>query len=381
MSGALGQHALALPSVVLWYRVLARPCARRRPCLASAPVSHLVRAKAPLRISFAGGGTDVPPFPEREGGSVLSSTINRYAWGTLRPRDDGQICINSLDFGVSLAYASRDHLTYDGQMDLAKAAIKRLAGGHDVGYDLFLHTDAPPGSGLGSSSAMMVTLVGLLKEFHGLTLTDYEVAEVAYSIERLDLGIKGGMQDQYAAAFGGFNFIEFMADRVIVNQLKVSRDILNELEYNLLIGNTGKLRLSSHIIDDQVQRYEAGDAEANAALREIKALSVEMKNALLHRRLDDFGALLDEEWRHKRRMSPRISSPELDDLYAVARQEGAIGGKITGAGGGGYLMLYCRFDRKHAIRERLREMGVWMSEVSLEPLGLQTWRVNGKVGS
>jgi D-glycero-alpha-D-manno-heptose-7-phosphate kinase len=343
-------------------------------------MTSLVRAKAPLRISFAGGGTDVPPFPEREGGCVLSSTINRYAWGTLKPRDDGQICINSLDFGVSLSYASRADLSYDGEMDLAKAAIKRLAGDHDVGYDLFLHTDAPPGSGLGSSSAMMVALVGLLKEFHGLPLTDYEVAEVAYEIERIDLGIKGGMQDQYAAAFGGFNFIEFLGDRVVVNQLKVSQDILNELEYNLLVGNTGKLRLSSHIIDDQVRRYESGDAEANDALRELKALAVEMKSALLHRKLDEFGRLLDLEWQHKRRMSTRISSPELDDLYKIARDEGAIGGKIAGAGGGGYMLLYCPFDRKRQIRDRLRELGVWMSDVSLEPLGLQTWRVNGTVG-
>jgi D-glycero-alpha-D-manno-heptose-7-phosphate kinase len=341
----------------------------------------VIRAKAPLRISFAGGGTDVPPFPQREGGCVLSSTINRYAWGTLRPRDDGQICINSLDFGVSLSYASRDELDYDGEMDLAKAAIKRLAGDENVGYDLYLHSDAPPGSGLGSSSAMMVALVGLLKEFHGLPLTDYEIAELAYEIERVDLAIKGGMQDQYAAAFGGFNFMEFLADRVVVNQLKVSRDIINELEYNLLIGNTGKLRLSSHIIDDQVRRYEQGDADANAALRELKALTTEMKNALLHRKLDEFGRLLDLEWQHKRRMSPRISSPELDDLYAAALEEGAIGGKITGAGGGGYMLLYCRFDRKPAIRERLAQMGVQMSEVSLEPLGLQTWRVNGTVHS
>src|SRR3954468_3480202 len=181
----------------------------------------LIRAKAPLRISFAGGGTDVPPFPEREGGCVLSSTINRYAWGTLRPRDDGQICINSLDFGVSLAYASREHLDYDGQMDLAKAAIKRLAGDHTVGYDLFLHTDAPPGSGLGSSSAMMVALVGLLKEFHNLPLDDYHVADLACAIERVELGLKGGRQDQYAATFGGFNFIEFYGDHVIVNPLRV----------------------------------------------------------------------------------------------------------------------------------------------------------------
>ena len=343
-------------------------------------MTTLVRAKAPLRISFAGGGTDVPPFPEREGGAVLSSTINRYAWGTLRPREDGQICINSRDFGLSLSYASRKDLAYDGEMDLAKAAINRLAGKHKVGYDLFLHTDAAAGSGLGSSSAMMVVLVGLLKEYHGLPLTDYEVAELAYTIERIDLGIKGGMQDQYAAAFGGFNFIEFLADRVVVNSLKVSADIQNELEYNLLLVNTGRLRLSSHIIEDQVRRYEMAEADTTDALKELKVLASEMKNALLRRKLDDFGALLHEEWQHKKRMSPRISSPELDELYDVARREGALGGKITGAGGGGYMLLYCGFERKHDIAQVLTQLGCQIHEVALEPLGLQTWRLNGTVG-
>jgi D-glycero-alpha-D-manno-heptose-7-phosphate kinase len=343
-------------------------------------VTTLVRAKAPLRISFAGGGTDVAPFPEREGGCVLSSTVNRYAWGTLRPRDDGQICINSRDFGVSLAYASRADLNYDGQLDLAKAAINRLAGAHTDGYDLFLHTDAPPGSGLGSSSAMMVVLVGLLKEFHGLPLTDYEIAELAYTIERVDLGIAGGMQDQYAAAFGGFNFIEFLADRVVVNSLKISRDIVNELESNMLLVDTGRMRLAANIIEDQVRRYERNEADTTDALKELKLLTTEMKNALLRRKLDEFGSLLDTEWQHKKRMSPRISSPELDELYAVARREGAIGGKITGAGGGGYMLLYCGFERKLAVAETLAGLGCQIHEVALEPLGLQTWRVNGTVG-
>ena len=343
-------------------------------------IKGLVRAKAPLRISFAGGGTDVSPFPEREGGCVLSSTINRYAWGTLRPRDDGQICISSRDFGLSLTYANGDSLTYDGKMDLAKAAINRLAGHANGGYDLFLHSDAPPGTGLGSSSAMMVALVGLLKEFHGLHLTDYEVAEMAYTIERVDLGIQGGKQDQYAAAFGGFNFIEFLGDDVVVNTLKVSPDIQNELEYNMLLVHTGKVRLSEHIIADQVRRYEAKETDTLEALKELKQLTTAMKNALLSRQMDEFGRLLDLEWQHKKRMSPRISSPELDDLYDAARREGALGGKITGAGGGGYMLLYCGFERKHEIGEALTELGCQVQDIALEHYGLQTWRVNGHNG-
>ncbi len=335
----------------------------------------LIRAKAPLRISLAGGGTDVPPFPELEGGCVLSTTINRYAWGTLRPRDDSQICINSLDFGISLSYSSRRELVLDGRLDLAVAAIQELSGDDGPGFDLYLHSDAPAGSGLGSSSAMIVALVGLLKEFRNLPMTDYQVAELACTIEREVLGIKGGLQDQYAATFGGFNFIEFLPGRVVVNGLKMSADILNELEYNLLLCHTGGVRVSSHIIEDQVARYERQESESIDALRQLKALTVEMKNAILNRRLDQIGEMLDLEWHHKKRMSDRISTPHLDDLYQLARSEGALGGKITGAGGGGYMLLYTPFDRKLQIREAMRAAGCEIHEVALEPLGLQTWRV------
>ena len=335
----------------------------------------LIRAKAPLRISFAGGGTDVAPFPQQEGGAVLSATIDRYAWGTLRPRSDGGIIINSLHFGTSLAYSSRKDVVIDGEMDLVKAAIRKLTGVYDQGFDLFLHCDAPPGTGLGSSSAMMVVLVGLLKEWKGLSLTDYQVAELAHEVERVDLGIAGGMQDQYAAAFGGVNHIEFLRDKVVVNGLRVGPDILNELEYNLLLVDTGKVRLSSNIIADQVGRYERGEKESIKALREIKALTGEMKAALLRREWRHFGELLHEEWQHKKRMSDRISSPELDALYDLARASGAIGGKITGAGGGGYMLLFCEFDRKHQVSDAMRAKGCETREVALEPNGLQTWRV------
>jgi D-glycero-alpha-D-manno-heptose-7-phosphate kinase len=336
----------------------------------------LIRAKAPLRVSFAGGGTDVPPFPEREGGCVLNATINRYAYGTLRPRRDHQICIESLDFGVSVNFHLEDRLLYDGKLDLVKAAILKLGGRESSGFDLFLHSDAPPGSGLGASSAVMVALVGLLKEFKGLPLTDYEIADLAYVIERKELGIQGGLQDQYAAAFGGFNYIEFLPDRVVVNPLKISSDVINELQYNLLLCYTGRSRLSAGIIADQVRRYEKHEEQTLQALRELKRLTVEMKNALLRRRLDDFGALLHDEWEYKKKMSAKISNPELDALYETARRYGAIGGKISGAGGGGYMLLYCPFDRKHKVQQKLTELGCTISDSAFEPSGLQVWRVN-----
>jgi len=335
----------------------------------------LIRAKVPLRISFAGGGTDVPPFAEQEGGCVLNATINRYVYGTLRPRQHRQICIQSLDFGMSVSYGIEDKLIYDGKLDLVKAAILKFEGNDSSGFDLFLHSDAPPGSGLGTSSAMMVALVGLLKEFKKLPLTDYEIADLAYVIERKELGIQGGLQDQYAAAFGGFNYIEFLPDRVVVNPLKITTDVINELQYNLLLCYTGKTRLSAGIIDDQVKRYERREPEMLQALRELKRLTVQMKNALLQRNLDEFGALLHEEWQHKKKMSSKISNPELDLLYETARQHGALGGKISGAGGGGFMLLYCLFDKKQMVAEKLKEMGCMVTEFAFDPFGLQVWMI------
>ncbi len=337
----------------------------------------LIRAKAPLRVSFAGGGTDVPPFPQTEGGCVLSATINKYAFGTLCPRDNGHIRIESLDFGLTVEYDLQTELVYDGKLDLAKAAIRNLGGQSTAGFDLFLHTEVPPGSGLGSSSTLMVALVGLLKELKNLVLTNYEIAELAYTLERKELGIKGGLQDHYAAMFGGFNFIEFLDTRVIVNPLRIGQDTINELEHNLLLCFTGNTRLSTSIIDDQTKRYKEGDKDTLAGLRSQKELAVEMKNALLKSRLDDFGDLLHTAWGYKKRMSPKISTPLIDELYAEARKAGALGGKIMGAGGGGFMLLYCQFERKQQIAERLKKMGAVLSGITFESHGLQTWRVNG----
>ncbi len=335
----------------------------------------LIRAKAPLRIGFAGGGTDVPPFPEREGGCVLSATINRYSYGTLRPKDDDQIRLRSVDFGLSLNYSGREELIYDGKLDLVKAAIRKVEGRNGRGFELFLHSDAPPGSGLGSSSSLMVTLVGLLKEFQSLPLTDYEIAELAYVIERKEVGIEGGMQDQYAATFGGCNFIEFLGDKVIVNPLRLSQDIVNELEHNLLLCFTGKTHISGHIIEDQTARYQRGDAANVEGLRRQKSLAQEMKNLLLRHRLHEFGEALHEAWEFKKKMSPQISNKTIDEFYEAARKAGAIGGKLSGAGGGGFMMFYCAFEKKHLVAETLKKMGCAISDFGFDFHGLQTWRV------
>ncbi|HEX4009194.1 MAG TPA: hypothetical protein VHX62_04270 [Solirubrobacteraceae bacterium] len=341
-------------------------------------MSPVYRARAPLRISFAGGGTDVAPFPEREGGVVLSTTINRYAYGTVRKRCDGQAHVESLDFDLAATFPARGDVNLGDDLDLPRAAIRRLrdyADGvnADSGFDMFLHSSAPPGSGLGSSSAMMVTLVGAMQSFYRLPLSEYEVAELAHDIERVDLARDGGMQDHYAAAFGGFNFIEFAGDRVIVNPLRISGDILSELEYSLLLAFTGKTRSSDRIIEDQTERYEAGVEEALRGLRAQKELAVAMKNALLRARLSEFGSLLGEAWQEKKRMSPRISTPEIDEMYDTAIKAGALGGKVTGAGGGGYMLIYCEYDRRHRVAAALDRMGAPVTDVAFDHEGLRRW--------
>jgi D-glycero-alpha-D-manno-heptose-7-phosphate kinase len=333
-----------------------------------------ISTKAPLRVSFAGGGTDVAPFPAEEGGAVLSSTINRYAYGCLSPRLDSQIKIESVDFGMSVDFGIKDAVVFDGKLDLVKAAIKRLGGLDDMGYDLFLHSNAPPGSGLGSSSTMMVALIGLLVNRRGWHLSEYEIADLAYTLEREDLGIKGGLQDQYAATFGGFNYIEFEGDQVIVNPLRVRQDTVNELEHNLLLVYTGVTRESRHVISDQTARLVAGESSTVDALRMQKRLAEDMKRALLHNKVDEFGEMLGTAWEHKKKMSPKISTAFIDEAYALARENGAIGGKVTGAGGGGYLLLYCDFRRKHKVAEALIGLGASVTEFAFEHRGLMTWR-------
>ncbi|MFQ6113612.1 MAG: GHMP kinase [bacterium] len=335
----------------------------------------VIRSKVPLRISFAGGGTDISPYKDDRGGVVLSATIDKYAYGSIKVRNDRNITVKSLDYDIMAKYHLDDEMKYDGELDLVKAVIKNMNNGTQQGFEFFIHTDAPPGSGLGSSSTMVVALIGLLKHWQGLPMTNYEIAELAYHIEREDLDIKGGMQDQYAAVFGGFNFIEFGPSAVIVNPLRIDADTINELEYNLLLCYTGKTRLSASIISTQIDAYLKKEEEVLKAMDELKKITIEMKNALLQRRLTDFGCLLHEAWLNKKKMAKQITNPIIDKLYEIARKKGAVGGKILGAGGGGYLLLYCEFDKKHIVAKELEKLGGQVVEFTFEQRGLQTWEV------
>jgi D-glycero-alpha-D-manno-heptose-7-phosphate kinase len=307
-----------------------------------------IRAKSPLRISFAGGGTDVSPYMDERGGVVLSATIDKYAYGTLRLSGDREITVQSFDYDTIAKYVVDEPLKYDGSLDLVKAVINRLNyHGPREGLEFYLHNDAPPGSGLGGSSAMVVALVGLFRHWRHLPLAPYEMAELAHQIER----------------------------STIVHPLRIDQDVLNELDYNLLLCYTGHTRTSDPIIDTQIRNYVDGKAQAVAAMDRLKELTIQLKNALLRGRLDEFGHLLHDAWIAKKQMSSLISTPALDHLYEVARAAGALGGKITGAGGGGYMFFYCPFGRRHHVAAAIEAHGGQVVDFSFEFRGLQTWRV------
>jgi D-glycero-alpha-D-manno-heptose-7-phosphate kinase len=333
------------------------------------------RARAPLRLSFCGGGTDVSPYPEEHGGVVLSATVNQYAFASLRPRRDSRLTIASLDYDVVAKYDHPRRMRLDGNLDLIKAVVRALRVRR--GADLWVHSDAPPGSGLGSSSTIVVALIGVLSEWLHRPLSGYETAELAYHIEREELGLAGGRQDQYAAVFGGFNLIEFQRDSTIVNPLRIRPGVLHELEYRLLLCYMGQTRQSASIIERQITSYREGRERTVQALHHLKAQTFEMKKALLLGEVDALGELLHEAWEHKKGLDRDISNSHVDRLYQLARKEGAIGGKMPGAGGGGYFLFLTRFDRKHRVAAVLEKHGGQVVPFQFERNGLLTWSSGG----
>lgn len=343
----------------------------RQQAAAESPGAGTCFARAPMRISFAGGGTDVWPYPEREGGAVLSATITRYAFASARLREDDQFNLTSLDLGLIAEGRMPELSQLDRNLHLLRGPIERLTDGR--GVDLRVQSQAPPGSGLGASSTIVVAVLGALMAAHGRTDTRHRIAEAAVGIERGDLGLTGGTQDQYAAVFGGVNFLEFHGDGVTVNQLRLPASTIATLEHNLLLCHLGTSRESATIIEDQKDRYESRSEATTSALSRQKELAVEMKQALLAAELDRFGRLLDEVWRTKQEMSPLISTDDAARSYEVATGAGALGGKITGAGGGGYMLFYAPFERRFEVAQALRAEGFEVLDISIDEMGLESW--------
>jgi D-glycero-alpha-D-manno-heptose-7-phosphate kinase len=330
-----------------------------------------------LRISFAGGGTDVWPYYEHKSGAVLSATINRYAFATIEPRADNLVSVNSIDYDLTVRFDLDKPVAYDGQLDLAKGVVNhfRTVGRLTTGADIALHNDAPPGSGLGSSSALTVALIQAIADHVRLPMDRYELAEAAYSIERVEVGIKGGKQDQFACAFGGINFIEFTRDATVVNPLRVKPELIAELEYSLLFAYIGGVHFSSHIIEHQMQGYESGQVDRVAAFDELRDLAYETKKALLLGKLGRFGELLDAAWQCKRRLADGISNPRIDEIYERARKAGALGGKLSGAGGGGFMFFFCEPRRRFHVQQAIQELGAEVTSLSFTDDGVRSWTI------
>lgn len=315
----------------------------------------------------------MPPYPEQFGGCVLSCGIDKYAFVSLRSRRDETIRVHSSDLNRVAEFRSGAH-ALDGTIDLAQTIFNRF-GAHSL--DCYMSTDAPPGSGLGSSSAMIVALIAALARREGKHLSDYEMAELAYTVERADLGIQGGMQDQYAATFGGFNFIEFTREGVLVNPLRISEDTLNELHCHMLLCYTGSTRVSSNILREQTASVISHKPDVMDSLAELKVLTLELKRSLLQNRFLEFGEILDRAWHLKKRLASAISNPSIDELYTIAKQAGAIGGKLLGAGGGGFLLIFAPFTRREKVRERLEFAGGKIVDFQFDPRGVRTWLAAG----
>lgn len=334
----------------------------------------IFRAKAPLRLGFGGGGSDVPPFADEYGGLVLNATINKYAHVTIETTKTNKINIYSQDYKQAISYNGYGKLPYDGNLDLVSAVINRMKSlypSHVVeSCNVYIRSDAPPGAGLGTSSAVVVALLGAFLEALKIRMNAYKIAHLAWEIERVDMKMQGGKQDQYASVHGGVNFIEFHTDgEVIVNTLRLSKPVINELQNNILLCYTGIRHTSHDVIREQIKLSRTNE------LQHLKAVAIAMKEDLLTGDLTNFGELLLSEWRYKKRLSSQISNKIIDALVDKAINAGAEGLKITGAGAGGVLIVYCDWKKKLQIAKTMSDAGCQIIDFTITKTGLETWAV------
>lgn len=339
---------------------------------------HPVRSRAPLRLGLAGGGTDLSPFSDEYGGMVLNCTIDRYAYAFLEPRADGALVFRARDLGWEESFVCPQDAG-DAALLLHRGVYHRIMrdfnDGRLIPMTVTTAVDTPMGSGLGTSSALVVALVEAFRRLLDLPLGQYDVAHLAFEIERVDLGLSGGEQDQYAASFGGQNFIEFLPDdRVIVNPLRVPDGMLKELESSMVTVFSGQSRASADIIDQQTAAMVAHERKALDALFELKGDAIEMKASLLRGDVRGMARILQKSWKAKQATASRISNPRIEELFELALAHGALAGKVSGAGGGGFLMFIVAPQDRYDLIAALRSAGAQAEPVIFTQKGCESWQ-------
>ncbi|MGC4104025.1 GHMP family kinase ATP-binding protein [Ferruginibacter sp.] len=333
-------------------------------------------SKAPLRIGLAGGGTDVSPYSDMFGGAVVNAAISLYANAVIELTNEHSIVVEATDRNEKQVFDLRNNLPIDGTLDLLKGVYNRIQKDHPFplkGFRLTTAVDAPAGSGLGTSSTLVVAVLGAFKQMLQLPMDNYQLAHYAYDIERSDLQLAGGKQDQYAAVFGGINFMEFKTTgNVMVTTLQISQDCIQELQDNLLLYFTNSSRESAAIINEQVNNVYNNNQQSVEAMHHLKEQAVWMKTALLQHNNNEIGRLLDYGFTQKRLMAHNISNPQIESIYNAAKKAGATGGKISGAGGGGFMTFYCPGNTRTAVTAALSSFGGYVKPYHFVQQGLIT---------
>jgi D-glycero-alpha-D-manno-heptose-7-phosphate kinase len=332
-------------------------------------------------LGIAGGGTDVSPYSDKFGGAVLNVTIDLFAHATIRPLANGKVRFVDENEQITEEFDSVEQLPLEGHLILQRgiynAVVSRYNQGKPLSFELITSMDVQSGSGLGTSSTLVVAILGAFTEWLKLPWGKYDIARCAYEIERIDLNMAGGKQDQYSATFGGVNFMEFLEDDlVIVNPLRISNTILQEWAFNTVLFYTKRRRESSHIIEEQKANVQNNNLESVEAMHQVKKEAYRIKNSLLRDELYDLGKALNTSWVNKKKMAKCISNEVIDKIYETAINSGALGGKISGAGGGGYMFFYCPGNTRYEVSKALTALG----EGIIQPFefckkGLTTWTV------
>ncbi|MEN6403182.1 MAG: GHMP kinase [Armatimonadia bacterium] len=334
-----------------------------------------LRGRAPYRVSFGGGGTDLPAVANSQGGAVLNTTIAFYVHATLLPRTDGHARICSVDYDIIADYdLTAPILDQQSQLKLFDAVLKRFA--PEQGFDLFVESDAPVGSGLGASGALAVLTTALLARHTGRAMTQYDIAEAAFQANRELLGERVGRQDEYAAAFGGVNFMEFSEHGVTVIPLRLRRELICEIEHRFLLCHTPAERSPQDPVNEQVRLHREGRRETVEAMAALRDLAYEMRDHLCREDLDTFAADLGRAGKLKVATNPAATVALVDDMLHAAVEAGALGGKLLGAGGGGYLLVVCGPGQKGAVTEALRAQGGDVVPFLIDTDGVMTWQVD-----